>query len=81
MTTETVPVPDTKPPLPPTPRQLEILAFIESRQRLTGPTIREICREFGFRSPHGAVCHLDALEKKGLIRRLPNVSRGIEVLR
>lgn len=77
-TTETTP---DKPLLPPTPRQLEILAFIESRQRLTGPTIREICSEFGFRSPHGAVCHLDALERKGLIRRLPKVSRGIEVVR
>ncbi len=78
--TTTEAIPD-KPPLPPTPRQLEILAFIESRQRWAGPTVREICREFGFRSPHGAVCHLDALERKGLIRRHPHVSRGIEVVR
>jgi len=69
MTTETVPVPDTKPPLPPTPRQLEILAFIESRQRLTGPTI-----------PNGVTCHLVALERKGYLKRR-HTARGIEVLK
>jgi SOS-response transcriptional repressor LexA len=35
--------------------------------------------EFGFTSPNGAVCHLVALERKGLIRRHANQVRGIEV--
>jgi repressor LexA len=48
---------------------------------LYSPTIREIAREFSFRSPQGVIAHLDALERKGWIRRVPNQVRGIEVLR
>ncbi len=42
-----------------------------------GPTIREIADEMGFRSPNGVICHLTALEKKGLITRTNNKSRSI----
>ena len=62
-----------------TPRQQEVLDFIRERTRSYGPTIREIMAQFGFTSPNGAVCHLVALERKGLIRRHANQIRGIEV--
>jgi repressor LexA len=67
--------------IPPTltPRQQEVLDFIRDRTKSYGPTIREIMAEFGFTSPNGAVCHLVALERKGLIRRHANQVRGIEV--
>jgi len=64
-----------------TPRQQEVLDFIRERTRSYGPTIREIMAQFGFTSPNGAVCHLVALERKGLIRRHANQIRGIEVLK
>lgn len=71
---------DIKTTRPPTPRQLEIRDFVKDKQQTVGPTIREICARFGFRSPNGAMCHLKALEKKGLIRIHKNTVRGIEVL-
>lgn len=45
-----------------------------------GPTVREIGEHFGIKSPNGVMCHLRALEKKGLIRRDPNKSRAIELV-
>lgn len=44
-----------------------------------GPTVREIGEHFGIKSPNGVMCHLRALERKGLIRRSPNKSRAIEL--
>ena len=44
-----------------------------------GPTVREIGNEFGIRSPNGVMCHLKALEKKGLIIREPNMARAIQL--
>jgi repressor LexA len=46
---------------------------------LYSPTVREIARAMSIKSPNGVVVHLEALEKKGWIRRRPNSSRGIEV--
>jgi repressor LexA len=69
----------TQPP-PATDRQREILAFVRERTSLCGPTVREICDHFGFRSPNGAMCHIRALEKKGLLRRRARQTRGIEVV-
>ena len=77
MTTETVPVPDTKPPL--TDQQAKVLAFIQDNAAMYSPTVREIAAAFGFRSPNGVTCHLVALERKGYIKRTSTV-RGIEVL-
>ena len=45
------------------------------------PTVREICTHFGIRSPNGAVAHLRALEKKGLIDRAAGLARNIPLLR
>ena len=65
-----------------TPRQREIYTFIRSKiqGRGYGPTVREIGLEFDIKSPNGVMCHLKALQKKGLIHREPNMSRTIQML-
>ncbi len=65
-----------------TSRQREIYSFIRSKiqGRGYGPTVREIGVEFGIKSPNGVMCHLKALQKKGLIHREPNMSRAIQLL-
>ncbi len=62
-----------------TRRQREVYEFIREkiRTRGYGPTVREIGRHFNIRSPNGVMCHLRALERKGLITREPNMSRAI----
>lgn len=62
-----------------TERQREVYEFIRDkiRQRGYGPTVREIGTAFRISSPNGVMCHLKALEKKGLITREPNMSRAI----
>ena len=66
---------------PMTARQEQVLEFIRQNSGLYGPTVREIALAFSIRSPNGVVCHLKALERKGLIKRTPHSSRGIEVVR
>ena len=44
------------------------------------PSVREICREMGFRSSSTAHAHLEALQRKGYIRRDPTKPRAIEIL-
>jgi repressor LexA len=62
-----------------TERQREVYEFIRDkiRNRGYGPTVREIGIHFNISSPNGVMCHLKALEKKGLITREPNMSRAI----
>lgn len=62
-----------------TKRQQEIYDFLKDRiqNRGYGPTVREIGDYFGIKSPNGVMCHLKALEKKGLITRESNMSRAI----
>jgi len=62
-----------------TNRQREVYEFIRDkiRSRGYGPTVREIGLQFNISSPNGVMCHLKALEKKGLISREPNMSRAI----
>jgi repressor LexA len=64
-----------------TERQREVYDFIRAKikGRGYGPTVREIGEEFGISSPNGVMCHLKALEKKGLIIREPNMSRAIQL--
>lgn len=64
-----------------TPRQREVFDFIRDliRNRGYGPTVREIGEHFSINSPNGVMCHLKALEKKGLITREPNMSRAIQL--
>lgn len=64
-----------------TARQREVYDFIHEKihSRGYGPTVREIGAEFDIRSPNGVMCHLKALERKGLISREPNMSRAIQL--
>ncbi len=65
-----------------TERQGDVYKFIREkiRGRGYGPTVREIASRFRIRSPNGVVCHLKALEKKGLIKREANMSRAIQLM-
>ena len=64
-----------------TKRQKSVYEFIRDkiRNRGYGPTVREIGLQFDISSPNGVMCHLKALEKKGLITREPNMSRAIRL--
>ena len=64
-----------------TKRQKAVYEFIRDkiRNRGYGPTVREIGEHFDIASPNGVMCHLKALEKKGLISREPNMSRAIQL--
>jgi repressor LexA len=64
-----------------TERQMAVYEFIRDkiRNRGYGPTVREIGTEFDISSPNGVVCHLKALEKKGIITRESNLSRAIQL--
>jgi len=64
-----------------TARQKVIYEFIKEKivNRGYGPTVREIGNEFGIRSPNGVMCHLKALERKGLITREAHMSRAIQL--
>lgn len=64
-----------------TKRQRAIYEFIRElvQRRGYGPTIREIADAFDIASPNGVVCHLKALEKKGLIHRNEFKARAIEL--
>src|SRR5438045_5649048 len=66
-----------------TKRQKHVYEFIRDKIRNLGygPTVREIGENFDISSPNGVMCHLKALEKKGLILRSPNKSRAIELTR
>jgi len=62
-----------------TKRQKEILDFLHTASRTTGlmPSTREIQHHFGFASQTAAMSHLRALEKKGVIQRLPGKARAV----
>jgi len=63
-----------------TPKQEKVLNFIRKKvgERLP-PTIREIAGELGFSSTGTVRDYLKALQKKGLVRRMNNKSRAIEL--
>lgn len=65
-----------------TERQREIYDFIRAKieKRGYGPTVREIGEGFGIKSPNGVMCHLKALEKKGLITREEHSARAIQLV-
>lgn len=64
-----------------TEKQEAILAFIQSELDRSGviPTSREIQSHFGFASQTGAMNHLRALEKKGVISRKAGLARAVIV--
>lgn len=59
-------------------RVLEFLENFISKQGYA-PSVSEIQRGLGINSPSVVAFYLKALEREGLIRRHPRVSRGIEV--
>jgi repressor LexA len=65
-----------------TERQKEIYHFIRLKieKRGYGPTVREIGLGFAIKSPNGVMCHLKALEKKGLITREVHAARAIQLV-
>ena len=62
-----------------TDRQQELLDFLRHSHRETGvmPSTREIQTHFGFASQTAAMSHLRALERKGVINRLPGKARAV----
>lgn len=65
-----------------TERQKDIYEFIREKieGRGYGPTVREIGEAFEIKSPNGVMCHLKALEKKGLIKREEHAARAIQLV-
>ena len=64
-----------------TKKQRRVYEFIREKiqSRGYGPTVREIGDHFDIRSPNGVMCHLKALERKGVISRAKNMSRAIRL--
>jgi len=68
--------------VPITARQRRVLDYIRHyfEMKQEAPTIAEIGKEFGMTSSASAHHVVSILEREGLIRRIPNVSRGIELV-
>ena len=68
--------------MPITARQKRVLDYIKQYfdTHQEAPTIAEIGKEFGMSSSASAHHVVSILEREGLIRRIPNVSRGIELV-
>jgi len=69
--------------IPLTQKQNELMQFLRRKIQQDGfpPTMLEICAEFGFKSTNGVSQMLQALEKKGYIkRREKGASRGIQLI-
>ena len=64
-----------------TERQQAILNFISESTKERGfpPSIREISSHFGIQSTQGALRHLDALEKKGYLKRDARSARSVQL--
>ena len=54
-----------------TSKQYLILDFLKRKIKpdIASVSLQDICAEFGFRSKNAAFKHLEALEKKGMIKR------------
>jgi len=65
----------------PTAKQLEILDFLKETILTKGypPTVREICEKVDLKSTSTVFSHLEALERKGFIKRDPSKPRAIEI--
>lgn len=68
---------------PLTDRQRKILDFIDQKISTHGlpPTLREIGKKFAIASTNGVRTHLDALIRKGYLKREGAISRGLELTR
>jgi len=65
-----------------TNRQLEIVAAIRELTNARGfaPTVRELQAHFGYSSPHGVVCHLRLLRRKGWVTWIDRLNRTLKVV-
>lgn len=65
-----------------TDKQKSILDFIRGFIEDNGyaPVAKEINLHFGYSSLNASTQHLNAIERKGYIKRTPNISRSIVVL-
>src|SRR4051794_154356 len=65
-----------------TEKQQQILKFIRDKQDSARPmpTLRDIAAHFRFRSPNAALCHVQALLAKGVLRNLPGRARSLQVV-
>ena len=68
--------------MPVTAKQRRIFEFIRRyiESNHEAPTIAEIGRQFQMRSSASVHAVLTALDREGLIKRIPNVSRGIQIV-
>lgn len=64
-----------------TRQQWRILSFIRSFRTRNGytPSRLDICAQFAFKSPNAAQEHVVALARKGYIKVIPGIARGIVV--
>jgi repressor LexA len=69
-------------PMPVTAKQRRVFEFIRRyiESNHEPPTIAEIGRQFQMSSSASVHAILIALEREGLIKRIPNVSRGIQIV-
>jgi repressor LexA len=69
--------------MPITARQRQVYEFLGGYLETQGqpPTIAEIGKHFQMSSSASVHSILSALEREGLIKRIPNVSRGIELVK
>jgi len=65
-----------------TRNQCVVLNFIKQyiHDNQYPPSMLDMNKHFGWASPNAAVGHLNALERRGHIKRTRNVARGIKVL-
>ncbi len=65
-----------------TPTQEKVFEFLKNFLQEKGfpPTLREIASHFGLRGPKGPQKTLSILERKGYIRKVPGISRAVEIL-
>ena len=68
--------------IPLTQRQKEVLDFIKKYIKIHGysPTLREIAKELGIKTPRGVKIHIKALQKKGYLTFTPYKARSISLL-
>lgn len=68
--------------MPVSPRQRQVFEFISRYIELNKqpPTIAEIGRQFKMSSSASVHSILSSLEQEGLIKRIPHISRGIEIV-
>jgi SOS-response transcriptional repressor LexA len=66
----------------PSKKQYELLKFIEEFIKTVGygPSYREIMRALNYKSVSTVAVHVDGLIKNGLLRKIDNSARSLEVV-